>query len=75
MLGQEKIECRPIVTGNFLKNTEVLSYFDYEVSGKLENSDHIDSHGFFVGNQQIDLIPEIDHLYSVISQIMDSRAG
>ena len=75
VLGQEKIECRPIVTGNFLKNTEVLSYFDYEVSGKLENSDHIDSHGFFVGNQQIDLTLEIDHLYSVISQIMDSRAG
>lgn len=75
VLGQEKIECRPIVTGNFLKNTEVLSYFDYEVSGELENSDHIDSHGFFVGNQQIDLTLEIDHLYSVISQIMDSRAG
>jgi len=74
VLGQEKIECRPIVTGNFLKNKEVLSYFDYDVSGKLENSDHIDSHGFFVGNQQIELTLEIDHLYSVISQIMHLRA-
>ncbi|TWS12540.1 pyridoxamine 5-phosphate oxidase, partial [Escherichia coli] len=25
------IECRPIVTGNFLKNERVLSYFDYSV--------------------------------------------
>ena len=75
VLAQEKIECRPIVTGNFLKNTEVLSYFDYEISGTLENSEHIDSHGFFVGNHQIDLTMEIDHLYSIISQIMDSTAG
>tara|TARA_B110000879_G_scaffold211901_1_gene306062 strand:+ start:2720 stop:3913 length:1194 start_codon:yes stop_codon:yes gene_type:complete len=73
VLAQEKIECRPIVTGNFLKNIEVLNYFDYEVSGTLENAEHIDSHGFFVGNQQVDLTQEIDFLYSVISQIMSSR--
>jgi dTDP-4-amino-4,6-dideoxygalactose transaminase len=75
VLAQEKIECRPIVTGNFLKNIEVLNYFDYEVSGTLENAEHIDSQGFFVGNQQVDLTQEIDFLYSVISQIMTSRAG
>ncbi len=75
VLGQERIECRPIVTGNFLKNKEVLSYFDYDVAGNLENSNHIDSNGFFVGNQQADLTLEIDYLYSVISQIMNSRSS
>ena len=36
LLAENGIECRPIVTGNFLKNKEVLEYFDYEVSGTLE---------------------------------------
>ena len=43
-------ETRPIVAGNFTKN-EVVSYFDYEIHGKLENAIHIDQNGLFVGNQ------------------------
>lgn len=61
------VECRPIVTGNFLKNTEVLRYFDYEVFGRLTNAEYIDEHGLFVGNQQVDLSEQIKHLYQVIS--------
>lgn len=61
------IECRPIVTGNFLKNTEALKYFDYEVFGRLTNAEYIDEHGLFVGNQQVDLSEQIKHLYRVIS--------
>ena len=61
------VECRPIVTGNFLKNTEVLKYFDYEVFGRLTNAEYIDEHGLFVGNQQVDLSEQIKHLYQVIS--------
>ena len=29
------VDYRPIITGNFVKNVEVLKYFDYEVSGQL----------------------------------------
>lgn len=61
------VECRPIVTGNFLKNTEVLRYFDYEVFGRLTNAEYIDEHGLFAGNQQVDLSEQIKHLYQVIS--------
>ena len=65
-LTANSIECRPIVTGNFLKNKEVLEYFDYEVSGSLENSEYIDANGLFVGNHQIDITDKIDYLYQVI---------
>ncbi|MGM8885712.1 DegT/DnrJ/EryC1/StrS family aminotransferase [Psychrobacter sp. 1U2] len=61
------IECRPIVTGNFLKNKEVLDYFDYEVSGKVDNAEYLDKHGLFVGNHQIDLTEQLDLLYRVLS--------
>ena len=63
------LQCRPIVTGNFLKNTEALSYFDYEVSGEMTNAEYIDANGLFVGNQQIDLRCQIEHLYQVISDL------
>ncbi|EIY9412137.1 DegT/DnrJ/EryC1/StrS family aminotransferase, partial [Escherichia coli] len=53
------IECRPIVTGNFLKNERVLSYFDYSVHDTVVNAEYIDKNGFFVGNHQIPLLTEI----------------
>lgn len=62
LLADNGIECRPIVTGNFLKNKEVLEYFDYEVAGTLENSEYIDEHGLFVGNHQNNIVKEIELL-------------
>lgn len=67
LFSKNSIECRPIVTGNFLKNTTVLNYFDYEISGTLENSEYIDKHGLFVGNSHEDLELSIDHLFRVCS--------
>lgn len=68
-LVENDIECRPIVTGNFLKNDRVLSYFDYEVSGTLENAEYIDKNGLFVGNHQVNIDENIDKLYSVITKL------
>ncbi len=68
-LEDNGIECRPIVTGNFLKNRQALSYFDYEVSGEMINAEYIDANGLFVGNQQIDLRHQIYHLHKVISDL------
>ncbi len=42
-------ECRPIVAGNFAKN-EVVKLFDSETHGTLQNANHIDKSGLFVGN-------------------------
>ena len=71
LLTDNGIECRPIVTGNFLKNTEVLEYFDYEVCGTLENAEYIDEYGLFVGNHHVPLIKEIDYLYETLDSLVN----
>ncbi|MBF4374936.1 MULTISPECIES: DegT/DnrJ/EryC1/StrS family aminotransferase [Vibrio] len=68
LLTANGIECRPIVTGNFLKNKEVLEYFDYEVSGSLESAEYLDEHGLFVGNQQNEIEKEIKLLSNILCQ-------
>jgi len=67
LLTENGIECRPIVTGNFLKNTEVLQYFDYEVSGTLEAAEYLEDHGLFVGNHQNNIEKEIKLLARILS--------
>jgi CDP-6-deoxy-D-xylo-4-hexulose-3-dehydrase len=73
VLAEREIECRPIVTGNFLKNVEVLAYFDYEVSGTMENAEYIDKNGFFVGNQQVEIIEKIQYLFDVINDVLHQK--
>ena len=48
-LNRLGFELRPIVTGNFLKNT-VIKFFDYEIHGSLKNAEHLDKNGLFIGN-------------------------
>ncbi|MDA3890387.1 MAG: DegT/DnrJ/EryC1/StrS family aminotransferase [Salinivirgaceae bacterium] len=59
------IECRPIVSGNFLKNA-VMQYYDYKVAGEIQAADMVDRHGFFVGNHHYNLKTEIDYLYKLL---------
>ena len=66
LLSDNGIECRPIVTGNFLKNTEVLEHFDYEVSGNLDAAEYLDINGLFVGNHQNDIEKEIELLHQIL---------
>ena len=66
-LFKNNIECRPIVTGNFLKNKSVLKFFDYRVSGTLENAEHLDLNGLFVGNHHFDISRQIKYLKSVLN--------
>lgn len=67
-LEENNIDCRPIVTGDFTKN-EVLKYFDYEIFGEMKNAQYLDKRGFFVGNHQVDLTEEIQHLYNVLNNL------
>ena len=60
-LQDSNIDCRPIVAGNFTKN-EVMKFFDYKVHGTLNNANHLHSNGLFVGNSQVCLKREIEHL-------------
>ena len=73
LLRNKNIECRPIVSGNFLKNSNVLKYFDYELSGSFENAEYIDKHGLFVGNHHYDLTNEINYLYKSILSLIQNK--
>ena len=65
-LQENKIDCRPIVTGNFARN-EVMKFFDYEISGELKNADYLHNNGFFVGNSHVCLKSEIEYLVKILS--------
>ncbi len=69
LLNENGIECRPIVTGNFLKNTKVLEFFDYEVFGNMDAANLIDKNGLFVGNHHTDITNNIKALYDLLSSI------
>lgn len=69
LLDINSIDCRPIVTGNFLKNKDVLEYFDYEVHGTMKNAELVEHYGLFVGNHQIDLTNEITYLFKTLDSV------
>jgi CDP-6-deoxy-D-xylo-4-hexulose-3-dehydrase len=64
-LQENKIDCRPIVTGNFTRN-EVMRFFDYEVHKELTNADYLHENGFFVGNSQVDLVKQIGMIFNLL---------
>ena len=68
LLGEQGIESRPIVGGNFTKNP-VMRWLDHSIHGDLRHADWVDRRGFFVGNQERELGEAIKHLASVLSRI------
>lgn len=64
-LSANKIECRPIVAGNFVRN-EVIKYFDYTISGDLRNADYIHDHGLFIGNHHFDISKNLELLKTIL---------
>lgn len=62
------IEYRPIVAGNFTKNP-VIDYFDYKIHGTLNNSNHVDNNGLFIGNHHYDLTKEFELLKSALDEV------
>jgi CDP-6-deoxy-D-xylo-4-hexulose-3-dehydrase len=60
-LNRLGFELRPIVTGNFLKNT-VIKFFDYEIHGSLKNAEHLDKNGLFIGNHHYSMSEALNTL-------------
>jgi CDP-6-deoxy-D-xylo-4-hexulose-3-dehydrase len=52
------VECRPIVTGNFIRQP-VLNFLNYEVSGSLAVADKLHDCGMYIGNHPLPLDDEI----------------
>lgn len=66
-LNEANIETRPIVSGNFLRNS-VIKYFDYSVHGKLINAEYIHDNGFLIGNHDKDITDKIESALSIIEK-------
>lgn len=64
---QAEIECRPIVTGNFLKNP-VISNLDHSVGSEIVAADTVDSDGLFVGNHHHPIPDQIERLFEVVQK-------
>ena len=66
LLKKNKVEVRPIVTGNFLKQP-ALKYLDYRISGKVLSADYIDKNGIYIGNHPFDIKSKLKKIASLLS--------
>lgn len=62
---QNGIECRPVVTGNFIRQP-VMNYLKFEVTEDLKNADLLHDNGLYIGNHPHDLSKELDVAVSII---------
>lgn len=62
------IECRPIVAGNFARNS-VLKWIDHEIQGSLPNANRIDQHGLFLGNHHYDITDPLNHARATLAKL------
>ncbi len=68
LLTENKVETRPIVAGNFMKNP-VIEYINYIDNYDYENADYIHNNGFFIGNDITDLKNNLNNVYNLIKGI------
>jgi CDP-6-deoxy-D-xylo-4-hexulose-3-dehydrase len=67
-LNENEIEVRPIMAGNFTRNS-VINFFDYTVHGELTNADDVHNNGFFVGNHSNNIEDKIEKLVELLKKI------
>ena len=69
VFNEEGIKFR-MITGGCFPRHDAIRYFDYEIVGKLENSNLAHDRGFFVGNQPFDIRDKIDRLRSLLNKFV-----
>ena len=63
-----EIECRPVVTGNFLRNP-VIDKLPHTVSGDVVAADRVDVDGLFVGNHHHPIPDQLARLAEVVDAV------
>ena len=71
-LLENNIDCRPIVSGNFLRS-EVLPYLQHRIVGAHLNSDYLHESGLFIGNHHIQMQTEIEKLGDLMSNYFRTK--
>ena len=66
LLQKNNIEYRPVIAGNFCKNT-TIKYYNYSIHENLDNSDIIHERGIYIGNSHLNIS---DQLYLVRDLLM-----
>lgn len=69
-LHELKVETRPIVAGNFLKNP-VIKHLPHSLFGSFKTADHIDQNGFFIGNHHYDISNKLKAIAEILVQFND----
>lgn len=70
-LGQRKIECRPVVAGNFTRNP-VMRHLPHWISGSLTTADRLHDAGLFVGNHHVSMESQLDLLDGALGAVFGS---
>lgn len=70
-LTRHKVDCRPIVAGNFAKNDVVTRHMDHTVHATLRHADEIDRNGLFIGNHHYPL----DDRWHLLRAALDDVTG
>jgi CDP-6-deoxy-D-xylo-4-hexulose-3-dehydrase len=65
LLTNSRIETRPIVAGNFLRNP-VMKHLDFIAEGTFINADLIHDRGFFIGNHHFDFRDKLEEFHQLI---------
>lgn len=68
-LTEAHIECRPIVAGNFTRNT-VIKYLDYRIPEELVNADEVHYQGLFIGNHSRNNSAQIDYFIETMRKFI-----
>jgi CDP-6-deoxy-D-xylo-4-hexulose-3-dehydrase len=69
MLRGSGVECRPIVTGNFLRNP-VIKHLNHVVRQEITAADIIDRDGLFIGNHHYPLGEQIVFVRSLFDEMI-----
>jgi CDP-6-deoxy-D-xylo-4-hexulose-3-dehydrase len=69
-LTAAEIECRPIVTGNFLNNP-VIDKLDHSIGSPIIAAERVDRDGLFVGNHHYPIPAQIARLREVVQAVAD----
>jgi CDP-6-deoxy-D-xylo-4-hexulose-3-dehydrase len=73
-LESNGIETRPIVAGNFTKNS-CIQYYDYDIPFELFNADFLHENGLFIGNNGVNLKKEIDYFINTLNAFLEDIDG
>jgi CDP-6-deoxy-D-xylo-4-hexulose-3-dehydrase len=68
ILTENEVETRPIVAGNFMKNP-VINLLNWDSVGTFEGADDLHENGFFIGNDCVNLVDNINMVADIIRNI------